>query len=128
MPVLIIIELSPEEQQQARVIAEEIARQPTTNDRIADNHLGEAQVIQLALRPEYRNDVVLLDELAARTVARQRGIRLSGFPGVLLMAVQVGLLSAEELRDRLERCRQAGTHYGVAFVRQVYEMAKQDRR
>ena len=92
------------------------------------NHLGEAQAIRLALRPEHQNDILLLDELAARTVAKQSGIKLSGFPGTLLMAVQAGLLSPEELRERLERCRQLGTHYSVLFIEQVYEMAKQKQR
>lgn len=127
-PPLVIVNLVAEEQQQALAIAEEIARQPETNDSVIANHLGEAQAIRLALRPEHQQDMLLLDELAARKVARQRNIKLSGFPGVLLMAVQAGLLSAEELRARLESCRQQGTHYGIPFIQQVYEMAKQKRR
>ena len=127
-PPLVIVALSAEEEQQALTIAEEISRQPNTNDPVVANHLGEAQAIRLALRPEHQNDILLLDELAARTVARQRDVKLSGFPGTLLMAVQAGLLSAEELRERLEICRQLGTHYSVVFIQQVYEMAKQRRR
>jgi len=127
-PSWVVIELSDEEEKQAWEIAGEIARHPDTNDPIAANHLGEAQAIQLALRPQYCYDILLLDELAARAVARRKKLKLSGFPGVLLMAVQVGLLSAEALRERLQRCRQQGTHYGVAFIQQVYEMAKQNER
>jgi hypothetical protein len=29
---------------------------------------------------------------------------------------------------RLKKCREQGTHYGVTFIKQVYEMAKQGRR
>ena len=82
----------------------------------------------MALRPEHRNDLLLLDELAARAVAKQKGIKLSGFPGVLLLAAQTGLISAEELKTRLEMCREQGTHYRTNFIQQVYEMAKQRRR
>ena len=82
----------------------------------------------VALRVEHQNDLLLLDELAAREIAKQRGVSLSGFPGVLLLAVQTGLITAEELKQRLEQCRQQGTHYGVKFIQQVYEMAKQNRR
>ena len=127
-PPLVIVSLSAAEEEQAMAIAEEIAQQPETKDPVVVNHLGEAQAIQLALRPEHQNDVLLLDELAARTVARQRKVKLSGFPGTLLMAVQAGLLSAEELQERLEKCRQQGTHYSVTFIEQVFEMAKQKRR
>ena len=95
---------------------------------MAENHLGEAQAIALALRSEHRNDLLLLDELAAREIAKQMGAKLSGFPGVLLLAVQVGLISAEELKARLEACRYKGTHYGAELIEQVYEMAKLGRR
>ena len=101
---------------------------PTLTIRIAEHHLSEAQVIVLALRPEHQDDALLLDELAARAIAKQMGVKLSGFPGVLLLAVQGGLIAAEELKQRLERCRAQGTHYGVTFIRQVYEMAKHIRR
>ncbi|MBI3795688.1 MAG: hypothetical protein HY268_01800 [Deltaproteobacteria bacterium] len=69
-----------------------------------------------------------MDELAARAIAKRLGVKLSGFPGVLLLAVQGDLITAEELKIRLEKCRAQGTHYGVPFIKQVYEMAKQGRR
>lgn len=95
---------------------------------MAAHHLGEAQAIVLARRAAYRNDLLLLDELAARAVAQHQGVKLSGFPGVLLLAVQGGLISADELKARLERCRAQGTHYGVRFIHQVYELAQHRRR
>src|SRR5207245_11222283 len=100
---------------------------PGTNDRVVENHRGEAQAIVLALRSEYQEDILLLDELAARAIAKQAGLKLSGFPGVLLLAVQGGLISAAELKARLEACRQQGTHYGATFIQHVYEMAKGGR-
>ncbi|MCL4867991.1 MAG: hypothetical protein KJ063_03395 [Anaerolineae bacterium] len=69
-----------------------------------------------------------MDELAARAVAKQNRVRLSGFPGVLLLAVQMGLISAAELKNRLEICQLQGTHYGVKFIEQVYEMAKKGQK
>lgn len=127
-PPLAIISLTTREEQRAYTIAEQIAQHPANNDPVIENHLGEAQAITLALRPEYQTDVLLLDELAARAVARQLGIKLSGFPGVLLLAVQIGLITADDLKRRLEQCRQQGTHYGVPFIQQVYEMARQNTR
>lgn len=78
----------------------------------------------LAIHPEFVNDVILLDELAARAVADEMGLTLSGFAGVLLVAVQEGLLTADELKERLETCRRQGTHYSVLFIEQVYLAAK----
>lgn len=125
---LFMVELISSEEQSALSFAEQIASHPDTNDPVAENHLGEAQAIVLALRPEYQNDLLLLDELAARAIARQLDLKLSGFPGTLLLAVQFGLITAEDLRAKLELCRLQGTHYSLNFIQQVYEMAKYGRR
>lgn len=125
---LIITELTSIEERRAFSIAEQIAKHPDTNDSIAENHFGEAQAIVLALRPEHQSDLLLLDELAARAIAKRIGLKLSGFPGALLSAVKFDLISAEELKTRLELCRQQGTHYGVNFIEQVYEFAIKIRR
>ena len=127
-PKLMIVALTTEEEQAAQLIAKQIAQHPDTNDPVVENHLGEAQVVIVARRHEHRNDLLLLDELAARAIAREQGVNLSGFPGVLRLAVQNGLISAEDLQARLEACRMQGTHYGVSFIQQVYEMAKQSQR
>ncbi len=125
---LIIVKLTEDEEKYALSFAEQVARHPDTNDLVAENHLGEAQAIVLALRSEHKNDLLLIDELAARTVASQTKVRLSGFPGVLLLATRAGFISAENLKTRLEICREKGTHYGKNFIRQVFRMSKQRRR
>jgi len=86
-PKLVIVQLTPDEEQRARTIARQIAHHPDTNDPIGEHHLGEAQAIILVLRSEHQDDLLLLDELAARAIAKQMGVKLSGFPGVLLLAV-----------------------------------------
>ena len=125
---LVIVNLTGSEARQARMIARKIARHPTSNDPAAATHLGEAQAIVLSRRPTHRNDVLLLDEMAARAIAREAGLRFSGFPGALLLAVQGTLISAEELKARLGLCRARGTHYGAGFIQLVYEMAQRGRR
>ena len=68
--------------------------------------------------------MLLLDELAARAVAEEIGLTLSGFAGVLLVAVQEGVLTADELKERLATCQRQGTHYSAAFIEKVYLAAK----
>jgi len=127
-PQLVVVDLTVREESRALTIAEQIAQHSDANDPVAVNHLGEAQAIVLALRSEYRRDLLLLDELAARAVAKQFGLKISGFPGALLLAVRGNLISPEDLQARLLACRAQGTHYGLTFIRQVYNMAKQGRR
>lgn len=122
MPFLSGVEL--EEAALVSEIAQAVANHPTTKDKNPAAHLGEAEAIALGLRPEHRDDVLLLDERAARDVALRRGLQLSGFPGVLLLAAQLSLLSPQEVKQRLQRCREQGTHYGVRFIEEVFEIAK----
>ena len=119
--------LTEVEKETAWTIARTIAFHPLSRDSVPDNHLGEAQAMALATRPEFANDVLLLDELAARAIAEEMGLALSGFAGVLLVAVQEELLTAEELRERLKTCQAQGTHYSEAFIEQVYLAAKGEK-
>lgn len=121
---LVTLQLTVNEARKARSLARLIAEQGGSPVASASSHMGEAQAIALALRPVYRDDLPLLDEQAARVIAHDQGLRLSGFPGVLLLAVQGGLISAADLKDRLERCREQGSHYGKRLIEQVYDMAR----
>ncbi len=122
------MELTPDEVAGAITVANRIAEHPASKDRAPESHLGEAGAISLALRPEHRQDVVLIDELAARGVAADSDLVLSGFPGVLLLAARGGLISAEDLRARLESCRRQGTYYSESLIQEVYTMATGSRR
>ena len=63
---------------------------------------GEAEA--LALAEELHADLVLVDELAGREVARQCGFTVLGTLGILLRAKQQGLCPAVgPLLDRLQR-------------------------
>lgn len=117
--------LTDPELEQAEGVAGQIAAHPVSKEPDPDNHLGEAEVMVLVQRPEFAKGVLLLDELAARAVARDAGLTISGFAGVLLLAVDEGLLTADDVRERLEQCRQQGTHYSVAFIERVYQAAKE---
>jgi len=117
--------LTDSESEQAEELARQIAAHPVSKDPDPDNHLGEAEVMVLVQRPAFNGGVLLLDELAARAVATEADLTISGFPGVLLLAVDEGLLTADEVKERLEHCRQQGTHYSIAFIEQVYQAAKE---
>ena len=117
--------LTDAEVEQAADLARRIAAHPTSQNREPIHHLGEAEAMVLVQRAEFAGAVLLLDELAARAIALEIGLQISGFAGVLLLAVEEGLLGAAEVKKRLERCQQQGTHYGAHFIRRVYEAAKE---
>jgi predicted nucleic acid-binding protein len=57
----------------------------------------------LRLSEQLRSDVLLLDESAARALAIQRGLRVSGTLGVLCDAAQAGLLKLPAALDLLRK-------------------------
>ena len=62
---------------------------------------GERTVLRLS--EQLRSDVVLLDESAARAIAVERGLRVSGTLGVLCDAAQAGLLKLPPALDLLRK-------------------------
>ena len=79
-------------------------------------HPGEAEALALAVA--LPADLLLLDERAARQLARQRGLRTRGLLGVLVAAKRRGLLSVvAPLLERLER--EAGFHMSTPLRDEV---------
>src|SRR3989304_615933 len=125
---LVVNSLTADKAAQAATLAQRIANQPVSKDRDPISHLGEAEAIVLAQRSDFSDTAILLDEAAARSVATEVGLIISGFAGVLLVAVERGLISAGDLKTRLELCRQQGTHYSSSLIEQVYQAAQEIRK
>lgn len=80
---------------------------------------GEAEAIALAL--EIGNVFAILDDLAARRVATQLGLKIIGTVGVLLRAKQQGIIS--EIRPLLIALNQADFRISGALVCRALEIA-----
>ncbi|MBE9193589.1 DUF3368 domain-containing protein [Gloeocapsopsis crepidinum LEGE 06123] len=80
---------------------------------------GEAEAIALAL--EIGNVFAILDDLTARRVATQLGLKVIGTIGVLLRAKQQGIIS--EIRPLLIALDQADFRVSVALVHRALEIA-----
>jgi predicted nucleic acid-binding protein len=119
--------LSDAEVASAAVLAAQIAGHPASKEPNPNHHAGEAEAMVLVQRPEFAGAVLLLDELAARAVATTTGLTISGFAGVLLTAVYEGLLAADEIRQKLIRCQQQGTHYSNTFIQKIDQIAREGR-
>lgn len=115
--IVVIEELTEREHALAENIAKKIARDVTSQDPVWRNHLPEAEAMALMQqRPQLMIGQILLDEKAARQVAQELGLSLTGFPGVLGRAGLDGVLTREDIRRLLMTCRQQGTHYGEALI------------
>jgi len=72
-----------------------------SDDTLAALDPGERTALRLSV--QLRSDVVLLDEAAARALALQRGLKVSGTLGVLCEAAQAGLLKLPAALDLLRK-------------------------
>jgi len=113
--------LTDSERVTARVIAEEIAQSSVSRDKDPTHHYPEAEAIVLMERGNLAAVELLVDELAAREIARRRRIAIVGFSGLLIRAGQQGLLTPEQARDALAECQRQGTHYSNQFIAEIYQ-------
>jgi predicted nucleic acid-binding protein len=74
---------------------------PDDDEILTTLHIGERTALSLA--DNLRADIVLIDEAAARTVAKQRGLKVAGVLGVLRDAADAGLLDLTNAIDSLRQ-------------------------
>jgi predicted nucleic acid-binding protein len=94
-------------------------KDPHRADLLADLDQGEAEVIALA--HELRADLVAIDERLARLYAKRLGLALTGTPGVLLRAKQLGYV--ESVAPLIDRLQQGGSHLSNPVVTEALALA-----
>lgn len=104
--VSIVEELTEREKEMAENVAKRIATDPTSRDPAWRNHLPEAEAIVLVQqRMHLMIEQILLDEKAARSVAQELGLPMTGFPGILGRAGVDGLVTRDDIRRLLRTCK-----------------------
>lgn len=78
--------------------------------RISGLDLGESEAIVYA--DDNKAEVLLMDEVKGRQVAKAMGIYIMGTVGVLLFAYDEKILSAMDVEEALECLKRSGRHIG----------------
>lgn len=79
-----------------------IQKAPHFMDAVLDRlHAGEREVITLA--HSTRTDIVVIDEKAARKIAKAQGLNVTGLPGILDEAASLNMI---DLLDAVEKLQQ----------------------
>jgi predicted nucleic acid-binding protein len=123
---IVVCELSENEKETAKRISEEIAAHPLTKDKMAQNHYPEAEAMVLTSRAELQALEILLDEQAAREVAKAHGLSVIGFPGLLIRACKAGQITPEDVRGIMLKCVSLGTHYANHFIEGIFRRLKEE--
>lgn len=80
---------------------------------------GEAEAISLALEKQLP---ILIDERKGRMIAQQKGLVVTGFLGLLLLAIQRKVLTKPAARQLLDQAISNGFHVSTKLYQQVITM------
>ncbi len=84
--------------------------------------LGESEVIALALERE--DTIAILDDLRARRMARELGVRFTGTAGILLKAKSAGLLAS--VADAMVAMAPSGFRFSDELRNEILRLAGED--
>ncbi len=83
--------------------------------------LGKGESESVILAYELRADILLVDELIARNIAENLGLKISGTVGVLLKAKKSGLIS--EVKSELDRLKKKNVWLGNEVCKRALKIA-----
>ena len=81
--------------------------------------LGETEAIVLA--ENTKADLLLMDEVMGRMVAKEMGFTIAGAVGILIAAKTGGLLSSDEIQIVVDMIRKSGQHIGEPLLKKLLE-------
>ncbi len=84
--------------------------------------IGETEAIICA--EENKADTILMDEAAGRRTAKSLGLNIMGTIGILLSAYEDSVLSAEEVREALNKLRMSNRHISENLLNVALEKLK----
>lgn len=82
--------------------------------------LGESEAI--IYTDDCKAELLLIDEVKGRKVAKQMGLSVMGTVGILMSAYEEKLISADEIREYIITMKEAGRHISDKLYAQLLEL------
>ncbi len=87
---------------------------PDPPEVVFRKELGAGETAAIALAVSIKAEMIVLDDLAARRIAREIGLKISGTLGIVLAAHRRGLL--DDVAGTLDDLRSAGFHLSKTLI------------
>ena len=97
-------------------------RNPDSKEYFLDLDEGEAEVIILA--KEQDADLVIMDEIMGRRIAKQFNLTVTGTIGVLLKAKERGFVNV--IKELLTELQEKGTWLNTKLISKALELANEE--
>ena len=91
----------------------------TILQKVSGLDMGESEAI--IYTEENKADILLMDEDAGRRVAKSLGIRVRGTVGILLLAYDKKLISAEDVKATMEKLRNENRRISNQLIQYAYD-------
>ena len=83
---------------------------------------GESEAIVLS--DEIQADILLMDEAKGRKISDQMGIHIMGTIGILMVAYEDDILTADEVKNCIDGLQNAGRHIGHKHYQMLIDRLK----
>lgn len=83
---------------------------------------GESEAIILS--DEIQADILLMDEAKGRKISDQMGIHIMGTIGILMVAYEDDILTADEVKKCIDGLQNAGRHIGHKHYQMLLDRLK----
>lgn len=83
---------------------------------------GESEAIVLV--DEQQGNLLLMDEVKGRSVAKQMGIKIMGTIGILMIALEKQMITYPEIIQSIEILRNSGRHIKETLYKQLLDAAE----
>jgi predicted nucleic acid-binding protein len=100
-------------------------RQPIAS-RILEKTLGDGESEAIGLSLELNADLLIIDDLAARKVAKELGIKITGVIGILLEAKKMGFI--QDIKDLLDEMIKHDFRISKTVCDETLKIAKEKQR